>query len=116
MCEGNEAEILISFLWRALDLSGYRFDLCRCAGCGAPVEGRAYFDVAGGGFYCAECARGAGVSEGTLQLLRKCAGMSYRAEAIAPDSARRALKLLYAGFRARTEADAKALGEYIDIL
>lgn len=116
MCEGNEAEILISFLWRALDLSGYRFDLCRCAGCGAPVEGRAYFDVAGGGFYCAECARGAGVSEGTLQLLRKCAGMSYRAEAIAPDSARRALKLLYTGFRARTEADAKALGEYIDIL
>ena len=116
MCEGKEAEVLITFILKALDLSGYRPDFVTCAACGAPIEGRAYFDIAGGGFYCAECARGAGVSEGTLQLLRKCAGLPYDASAIAFDSAKRALKLLEAGFRARTEAEVRALGEYIAIL
>ena len=116
MCDGNEAEALITFALRALDLAGYRPDFTVCAECGAPIEGRAYYDVAGGGFYCAECARGAGVGEGTVQLLRKCAGMPFDASAIAPDSPKRALKLLYACFRARAEADVRALADYIALL
>ena len=116
MCEGDEAEALIAFILRALELSGYKADFTACAACGAPVEGRAYYDASGGGFYCAECARGAGVSEGTVQLLRKCAQLPFEQSKIAPDSPKRALKLLRAGLVARAEADVRALGEYIDIL
>ena len=74
MCDGDEAEELISFLLAALELSGYRLDLSGCAGCGALLEGKCFFDVADGCFYCADCARGAGVSAETLEVLKKCAG------------------------------------------
>ena len=66
MCEGDEAEALIRFFLRALDLSGYRVSLQACADCGAELDGRTFFDLAGGCFTCGSCARGAGVSEAPL--------------------------------------------------
>ena len=115
MCEGDEAEELISFFLKALELSGYMLDLSGCAECGAVLSGKAFFDVAEGRFYCADCARGAGVSESTLHVLQKCAGNEYDASKITADGKRRALKLLYAYFRSKTDAQVKALGEYIGL-
>lgn len=115
MCEGDEAEALISFFLKALELSGYMLDLAACAECGSVLEGKAFFDIAGGCFTCAECARGAGVSESTLEVLKKCAGMPYRQEKVTADGKRRALKLLYTYFRAKTDTEVRALAEYISM-
>ena len=113
MCDGDEAEELISFLLAALELSGYRLDLSGCAGCGALLGGKCFFDVADGCFYCADCARGAGVSEKTLEVLKKCAGEECDPAKVTREGKRRAVKLLYAFFRAKTETEVKALAEYI---
>lgn len=115
MCEGDEAEELIAFFLKALELSGYMLDLTACAECGAVLEGKAYFDIAGGCFTCPDCAKGAGVSASTLEVLKKCAGKPYREGGISTDGKRRALKLLNAYFRAKTDADVRALGEYINL-
>ena len=106
---------LIAFFLKALELSGYMLDLTACAECGAVLEGKAYFDIAGGCFSCPDCAKGAGVSASTLEVLKKCAGKPYREGGITADGKRRALKLLNAYFRAKTDADVKALGEYINL-
>ena len=116
MCEGDEAEALISFFLAALELSGYMLDLSGCACCGAVLEGKTFFDVSDGCFTCADCARGAGVSEGTLRLLKSCAGTEPRGEGASQDAKRRTLRLLNAYFRAKTEAKVKALDEYIAML
>lgn len=113
MCDGDEAEELISFLLAALELSGYRLDLSGCAGCGALLAGKCFFDVADGCFYCADCARGAGVSAETLEVLKKCAGEACDPAKVTREGKRRAVKLLYAFFRAKTETEVKALAEYI---
>lgn len=116
MCEGDEAEALVRFVLKALDLSGYRLGISACAECGCVLEGKAYFDIAGGCFTCTDCARGAGVSAATLCVLKKCAGGESRGESVTADGKRRALKLLYAYFRAKTDSEVKALGEYISML
>lgn len=116
MCEGDEAEMLISFFLKALDLSGYMLDLSACAVCGTVLEGKVFFDIGGGCFTCSDCAKGAGVSESTLNVLLKCAGREFDAGKITSDGKRRAIKLLQAYFRAKTDADVKALGEYIEML
>ena len=91
MCEGDAALALISFFIKLLELSG----------------------VAGGCFYCPDCARGAGVSESTLQVLKMCAGQEYDASLITADGKKRALKLLYAYFRQKTDSEVKAIEEYL---
>ena len=91
-------------------------DLTACAECGAVLVGKAFFDIAGGCFTCPDCAKGAGVSESTLEVLKKCAGKPYRAAPVSADGKRRALKLLNAYFRAKTDAEVKALNEYIAML
>lgn len=116
MCAGDEAETLISFFLKALELSGYMLSFDRCAGCGAPLDGRIWFDMESGCFYCGECARGAGASLSTLNVLRKCAGMPYDDRLIGKDGKMRALKLLGAYFAAKTDAHLKALPEYISLL
>lgn len=113
MCEGDEAESLISFFLKALELSGYMLSLGSCAGCGAELSGRIFFDLESGCFYCGECARGAGASLSTLSVLRKCAGMPYDAALIGKDGKNRALKLLHAYFTAKTDVRVRALAEYI---
>lgn len=115
MCEGDEAEALVRFFLRALDLSGYRITLTACADCGAVLEGRTFFDIAAGCFTCGDCARGAGVSESTLQVLLKCAGGEYDGAKITADGKKRAVKLLYAYFRAKTDTEVRALPEYIQL-
>lgn len=85
MCEGDAALALISFFVKLLELSGYMLDLSACADCGAVLEGKVFFDVAGGCFYCPDCARGAGVSESTLQVLKMCSGQEYDASLITAD-------------------------------
>lgn len=116
MCEGDEAEALISFFLKALELSGYMFSMDVCADCGAPLEGRIWFDAASGCFYCGECARGAGASLTTLSVLRKCAGLPFAEDGICKEGKVRALKLLSAYFTAKTDARVKALAEYIALL
>ena len=113
MCEGDAALALISFFIKLMELSGYMLDLSACAECGAVLEGKVFFDVAGGCFYCPDCARGAGVSESTLQVLKKCAGLEYDPALITADGKRRALKLLYAYFCQKTESEVKAIEEYL---
>lgn len=116
MCEGDEAEELITFFLSALELSGYMLDLSGCAGCGAVLEGKVYFDVAGGCFYCADCARGAGVSESTLHVLKKCAGEEYDGRLITAEGKKRALRLLNVYLAEKADARVKALEEYIALL
>lgn len=116
MCRGNEAEALISFFLKALELSGYGLSFGACAGCGAPLAEGLRFDLSDGSFYCGECARGAGASLSTLNVLRKCAGQPYDAELAGKDGALRALRLLSAYFGEKTGARVKALGEYIALL
>lgn len=116
MCEGDEKEALISFFLKALELSGYMLDLSGCAECGAVLEGKVFFNVAEGNFTCADCAKGAGVSESTLAVLKKCAGGEFDCEKISDDGKKRALKLLYAYFRAKTDTNVKALEEYAQLL
>ena len=113
MCEGDAALALISFFIKLLELSGYMLDLSACADCGAVLEGKVFFDVAGGCFYCPDCARGAGVSESTLQVLKMCAGQEYNVSLITADGKKRALKLLYAYFRQKTDSEVKAVEEYL---
>ena len=113
MCEGDEADALISFFLKALELSGYMLSLGSCAGCGAELSGRIFFDLESGCFYCGECARGTGASLSTLSVLRKCAGMPYDAALIGKDGKNRALKLLHAYFTAKTDVRVRALAEYI---
>ena len=116
MCGGNEAETLISFILKALELSGYMLSLDACAGCGAPLEGRIFFDMAGGCFSCSECAAGAGASLSTLNVLRKCAGKAYDPALADKDGVFRALRLLSAYLAEKTETRVKALGEYLALL
>ena len=116
MCEGDEAESLISFFLKALELSGYMLDLSGCAECGAVLEGKVFFNVSEGCFTCADCAKGAGVSESTIAVLQKCAGRESGRGNISDEGKRRALKLLYAYFRAKTDTGVKALEEYLQLL
>lgn len=116
MCEGDEALSLIHFFIKALELSGYSLQLTACADCGAVLSGRCHFDIGGGCFTCPECGRGAGVSESTMHVLRKCAGLEADEEKLSAEGKKRALKLLYAYFRAKTDAEVRALGEYIALL
>ena len=58
-------------------------------------------------------ARGAGVSAETLEVLKKCAGEECDPAKVTREGKRRAVKLLYAFFRAKTETEVKALAEYI---
>ena len=87
-----------------------------CADCGGILEGRVYFDVAGGCFYCAECAKGAGTGENTYNFLRKCSDLSYLPEKIDKAAESRALKLLKVYFRDKTDTELRSLDEYIRLL
>ncbi len=116
MCETDAVLALITFCLRALELSGYMLDLYACAGCGAVLEGKVFFDTQDGCFYCADCARGAGVSESTLAVLKKCAGFGCDESKICAEGKKRALKLILAYFRAKTDESIKALEELIAML
>lgn len=116
MCEGDAAEELIRFMLSALRMSGYMLSLSACAECGAVLKGVIYFDIAGGCFYCNDCAKGAGTGENTYNLLRKCADLSYISEKIDASAKSRALKLLKVYFRDKTDSDLKSLEEYIRLL
>lgn len=116
MCEGDESLVLIGFFIKLLELSGYMLDLSACAECGAVLSGKVFFDVAGGCFYCPDCARGAGVSGSTLEVLKKCAGGECDESLLSADGKKRALKLLYAYFREKTGAEVKALSEFLNLL
>lgn len=115
MCAGDEAEALISFLLKALELSGYMISFDACAGCGAPLSEGLRFDMESGCFYCADCGRGAGASLSTLNVLRKCAGKPFDGALVGKDGKLRALKLLSAFFSAKTDTRVKALAEYITL-
>ena len=117
MCEEEALPVLLSFFMKALELSGYMLDLSACAGCGAVLRGTTFFDVNDGCFYCADCGRGAGVRAGTLAALRRCAGEPAAEESAAQEERqageRRALKLLYAYFCAKTESRVRAVEEFL---
>ncbi len=112
MCEGEEAPALISFFIKALELSGYALSPLVCADCGKELGSRACFDLSDGTFTCAACARGAGVSGSTLAVLKACSGGAC-AQELPEGGALRAVKLLYAYFRMKTDARVKAVEEYL---
>ena len=116
MCEGNEAPALVSFFLRALELSGYALAPLVCADCGEPLGAGACFDVADGCFTCAACARGAGVSGSTLAVLAACTGADApEGSAYSAEGELRAVKLLYAFFRAKTDARVRAVEEWLQL-
>ena len=110
MCGGDALAALLSFFMNALALSGYALELTACADCGAVLDGKTYFDVADGCFYCASCGRGAGVRASTLDALRRC---GQEGAQIGGEEGMRALKLLYAYFCAKTETRVRAIEEFL---
>ncbi|MCD7728417.1 MAG: DNA repair protein RecO [Clostridia bacterium] len=115
MCTGDEGFALVSFLSRALALSGYGFSLGSCGVCGSPLDGGSVlkFDFGSGMFTCYNCSGGAGVSPGTYSCLKKALGQKGEAS---PDGVLRALRLLREYFAQKTDSRLNALSEYIRLL
>lgn len=106
---------LESLFWyyqlRVAEALGYRPELARCAGCGAPPAAAAWFSPGMGGAVCRDCSRGDGAAQGqgsaeqsrppfaasvrrvdgdSLRLLAALQGLpAYSREAIPPEPAAR---------------------------
>ncbi len=113
MCEGDELLALLSFFLHALALSGYALAPLLCASCGGELGEYACFDLSEGCFTCSSCARGAGVSPSTLQVLRYCTGGQGAPQTLSEEGKLRAVKLLYAYFRTKTDTRVKAAEELL---
>ena len=102
LCEGEEYT-LISFLLKALSLSGYPIQV--------PEEGTVNkFDFESGSF--SDGGAGVPVSISTVELLRFCLGKGTPSQ----DGYKRALRLLRSYFSYQTETDLPTLGELLNIL
>ncbi len=109
---GEGAGAVVRFLAQALALAGYPVEAGVCPVCGAVPLGRMKFDMDRGIFTCAAHSDGVPASEATYLSLRAAIGGGKGTE----DGDLRALRLLGAYFRDKTEAEPKALGEYLRLL
>ena len=118
MCAGEESKALISFLVRALRLSGYGLSADRCSECGKSLIGQNQmrFDMDAGSFTCAECGSGAGASRVTYNVLRKIDGKSFEEDFITADGEKRALRLLREYYAYKLNYSFNSLSEYIRLL
>ena len=118
MCTGDERRALIAFLLFALDASGYGLSLEKCPFCGKPLSaaGDLRFDMPSGAFACAHCCDGPRAGAGTLNVLRRAAGLPFNEELASPEAEKRALRLFKEYFLYKTDNRFSALSEYIKLL
>lgn len=109
---GEGSGAVVRFFVRALALAGYPVAADFCPVCGAVPAGRMKFDMDRGIFTCAAHSDGVPASEATFAAVRAALGEGEGTE----DGNLRALRLLGAYFREKTETEPKALGEYLHLL
>ncbi len=116
MCGGDECMALISFLLRALSLSGYGFSAGACSECGASLAGaeKLRFDMDSGAFTCWNCGTGVGVSGATFAVLKAAAGAPCGE--VTEEGKKRALRLLKEYFAVKTDSRLLSLAEYIRLI
>jgi recombinational DNA repair protein (RecF pathway) len=113
LSQDDPAEALLTFVLTALRESGYPLDLGFLEECGGDIGERLYFDFADGRFTTFErAAAGERASLSTYYALRKCAGLTYREDALAGGN-KRALRLVKAYLSEKTESKFDNLGELI---
>lgn len=116
MCAGDECMALITFLIRALALSGYGFSAGGCAECGNDLGGeeKLRFDMDTGVFTCWDCGTGFGVSASTYAVLRAAAGKPCGE--VTEDGKKRALRLLREYYALKTDNRCLSLSEYLRLI
>ncbi len=113
LSQDDPAESVLTFVLTALRESGYPLDLGFLEECGGDIGERLYFDFADGRFTTLErAAAGEKASLSTYYALRKCAGLTYREDALAGGN-KRALRLVKAYLSEKTESKFDNLGELI---
>lgn len=106
----------VRFMIEATAFAGFTLDLSCCSECGAPLNGRVYFDFSTGRFSCGKCGKGSAVSGKTYEYLKKCSGIQSGDIDDEKDAQKRALRLLNVYFKNKTETENSSLGEFIKIL
>ena len=113
LAQDDPAEAVLTFVLTALRESGYPLDLSFLEECEGDIGERLYFDFADGRFTTFErAAAGERASLSTYYALRKCAGLTYREDALAGGN-KRALRLVKAYLSEKTESKFDNLGELI---
>lgn len=113
LTEEDPAEALLSFSLVALRESGYPLDLGFLEECEGDIGERLYFDFADGRFTSFDrCTAGERASVSTYHALRKCAGLTYREDALAGGN-KRALRLIKAYLSEKTESKFDNFSELI---
>ena len=113
LSEDDSAEAVVAFGLIALRESGYPIDLGFLEECGGDIGEKLWFDFADGKFTTFErCTQGERASLSTYYTLRKCAGLTYREEALS-GGRKRALRLLRAYLSEKMETRLENLGELI---
>ena len=113
MDDEDPAEAFLTFALVALRESGYPLDLSFFEECGGDIGEILWFDFADGKFTTFDrCTQGERASVSTYHTLRKCAGLTYREEAL-QGGRKRALRLVKAYLLEKTESKLDNLGELI---
>jgi DNA repair protein RecO (recombination protein O) len=113
LAQEDETESLLAFALIALHESGFTVDLGYLEECDGDVGNALWFDFADGKFTTFDrCTQGERASVSTYHTLRKCAGLTYREDALAGGK-KRALRLVRAFLSEKTESKLDNLGELI---
>ena len=112
LSSGEGAGALVEFLLRALELAGYPVEAKCCPMCGKTPVGRMRFDMDRGIFTCYDHSDGVPASEATFRAVRAARGEGEATD----DGNLRALRLLGAYLREKTDAEPAALGDYLALL
>ncbi|MBR2442119.1 MAG: DNA repair protein RecO [Clostridia bacterium] len=113
LSQDDPAEGVLTFVLTALRESGYPLDLSFLEECEGDIGEKLYFDFADGRFTSFDRATaGERASLSTYYALRKCAGLTYREDALAGGN-KRALRLVKAYLSEKTESKFDNLGELI---
>jgi DNA repair protein RecO (recombination protein O) len=112
--DGVKESLLISFLLKALKLSGYGLRLGFCATCGSDISSRVFFDASLGSFYCIDCAKNnMEISFNTYSVLLG-AENDYTVD-VDNSYLKRALKLINFYIEERVGEKLKSLKDFIDL-
>ncbi len=112
LSSGGGAGALVEFFLKALEFAGYPVEAKCCPVCGKVPAGRMKFDMDRGIFTCYGHSDGVPASEATYRAVRAARGEGGSTD----DGNLRALRLLGAYFRRKTDTEPAALGEYLMLL
>lgn len=104
---------VLSFLLKAVSISGYPVSAGDCPFCEKELHGKLFFDFAVGAFNCADCARGVPASGSTLAAVRAVLAGESVPEG---DGAVRALRLMKAYITYQTDARLNAAEHFLGLL